>query len=150
MGYAYAPVTVVTAMAETEGRQKALQAAIGARRYTHTGTPRARPVRGTTRRHGAAACAGLLARRGPDSVEQLKHGHAQRVGNDLYRIERRICVAVLDAAQVGLIKAALLAKFDLAHPGVSAQFSHTLPKSFRQAGCHSPELSVLCFYSHKH
>ena len=51
-----------------------------------------------------------------DVVEQIKHGQAKRVCNDLNRVERRVSLTGLDAAQKGLVKAAFLAEFHLAHP----------------------------------
>jgi hypothetical protein len=51
---------------------------------------------------------------------QLVDRQAQRIRNDLHRVQRRIGLTSLQAAQVRLIEAAPLAKFNLAQAGLDA------------------------------
>lgn len=69
---------------------------------------------------------GFLLRRHllPYPIKQLEHRHAKAVGNDFQSIDRRIGLTVLYPAQVGLIEAALLTKFDLAQSYVLPQCAY--------------------------
>ena len=98
---------------------------------------------GLLRWRACSPCFGVVgrsvARQRPDPIEQLKDREAQGAGNNFHRIEGGVRVTVLDAAQIGLIEAALLAELNLTQAGLCAEFSHALSKTFRQAGCHNSD-----------
>ena len=47
-------------------------------------------------------------------LEQFKHCQAKRIRNDLHGIQGRVCIPVLDPAQVCLVEAAFFPKLNLA------------------------------------
>ena len=56
-----------------------------------------------------------------DPFEQVKNRHAQSIRNNLNRIQRRVGLAILNSAEVGLVKPTLFAKHHLAHARFQSQ-----------------------------
>jgi hypothetical protein len=59
-----------------------------------------------------------------DFVKKFKDRHAQRVGDHLHGVERRIGLAVLDTAEVGLIEAAHFPKLNLTFARSTPKLAH--------------------------
>lgn len=74
-----------------------------------------------------------------DFVKKFKDRHAQCIGDHLHGVQRRIGLAVLDSAEVGLIKAAFFAKLDLTHASRKSQRSHARTKLLSQRDIHKLE-----------
>lgn len=70
-------------------------------------------------------------------LEQLEDCQAQRVRDDLQGVQRRVRVAVLDAAQVGLIEAALLSKLNLTQAPRCPEFADACSEALGQGGGHA-------------
>ena len=72
-----------------------------------------------------------------DALKQLEDCHPESVRDHLDGVERWIGLAVLDAAQVGLIETALFAEDNLTHSRGEPEFSHAFAESLSQVDFHN-------------
>ena len=63
-------------------------------------------------------------------IEQLEDRHAQPVGDDFDGIDRRVCLTILNSAQISLVEATLLAELYLAQAGLQTEFADAGTKKF--------------------
>jgi hypothetical protein len=69
-------------------------------------------------------------------MPQLVDRQPQCIRDDLHRIERRVRLPTLQAAQISLIEAAALPKFDLAQTGLDTQLSNAPAKALSEGFLH--------------
>ena len=77
-----------------------------------------------------------------DPFEQVKHSHSQSIRNNLNRIQRRVGLAILNSAEVGLVEPTLFAKHHLAHARLQPQRANAQAETLSKGVFHTQNYVV--------